>query len=176
MYKQVEGYENYIIHDDGRLWSNNVKRYLVPFGIGRKDKNGIREYRAYKLCSSGVEKTIQAHRLVAKSFIPNPENLPEVNHINGIKWDNRVENLEWCDHSRNTQHAFDIGLNNGENWEGELHSRSTYTNKQVENICLAFSQGVLPRDMAPSTSKEYQKLFRIWNRDNWKHISNKYVW
>lgn len=67
-------------------------------------------YLFFSICKDGQRKNMKVHRLVASSFIPNPNNYPVVNHINGIKADNRVENLEWCTYSENTLHAFRTGL------------------------------------------------------------------
>lgn len=62
------------------------------------------------LCRNGKRKTIRRHRIVAEAFIPNPDNKPEVNHKNGNKSDNSVENLEWATHRENTDHSWLNGL------------------------------------------------------------------
>lgn len=79
----------YGITEDGKMWSCRRNKFLKP----GKDKDG---YLYYVISIKGVRKTIKAHRLVAETYIPNPENKPTVNHINGIRDDNRVENLEWA--------------------------------------------------------------------------------
>lgn len=62
------------------------------------------------LCINGIKRRYFAHRLVAITFIPNPNNKPFINHINGNKQDNRVENLEWCTQQENNIHALKTGL------------------------------------------------------------------
>jgi hypothetical protein len=71
------------------------------------------------------------HRLVAEAFIPNPDNKPFINHMNGNKTDNRVENLEWCTAQENMNHAINTGLINK---NGENHFAAKLTNKQAEEI------------------------------------------
>lgn len=79
----------YEITEDGRLYSTRSGKYLSP----NLDRYG---YFYYVISIDSVRYTLKAHRLVAQSFIPNPKNKPTVNHKNGIRNDNRVENLEWA--------------------------------------------------------------------------------
>lgn len=69
----------------------------------------------------GKTRSYLTHRLVAKAFIPNPENKPYVNHIDGNKHNNKVDNLEWCTRSENEKHAWAIGLKKDVATKGELH-------------------------------------------------------
>lgn len=67
-------------------------------------------YLKIKVKTNTWTKNLTIHRLVARAFLPNPENKRCVNHINGVKTDNRAENLEWCTHSENMKHAYKINL------------------------------------------------------------------
>lgn len=79
----------YFISDDGKLYSIRSGKFLKP----AHDRYG---YLYYVISINGKRMTLKAHRLVAKAFIPNPENKPTVNHRNGIRHDNRIANLEWA--------------------------------------------------------------------------------
>ena len=94
----INGFEKYSITDYGDV--------IGPRGWALKPSTDDQGYKRVCLYSSPEEKqTFLLHRLVADAFIPNPEGKEQINHINGDKGDNRVENLEWCSHSENMSHA-----------------------------------------------------------------------
>lgn len=85
-------------------------------------------YLLVGLSKDGRQKMQIAHRVIAQTWIPNPNNYPQINHINGNKRDNRVENLEWCDNSMNQKHAYDTGLKSHADNSGRPKRRVKLTN------------------------------------------------
>ena len=96
--KEILNFPNYKIDIMGNVLNIKTKKYLKH----QKTSDG---YVRVELSNNGTSKKINVHKLVADSFIPNPNNKLFINHKNGIKTDNRIDNLEWCTAKENTQHA-----------------------------------------------------------------------
>ena len=97
----IKGFDNYSISNFGNLKNNKTNRLRVQ----SKDSSG---YACCTLSLKGKTYTKSIHRLVAEAFIPNPDLFKEVNHRNGNKLDNRVENIEWCSRSHNLKHSYRV--------------------------------------------------------------------
>ena len=114
----VVGYENsYEVTEDGRVFAvarivQGTDGTIYPFKAKEKSVNpNVRvQYPQVNLWKNNQSKWVYVHRLVAEAFIPNPDNLPEVNHIDGNRLNNHVSNLEWTSRSGNMQHSWDTGL------------------------------------------------------------------
>src|SRR6478752_1707239 len=115
IWKDVLGYEAYYeVSSDGEIRSKDRMKSVGghPFLLRGKilSPGYSRGYKCFNLHGDGKKTHMELHRIIAITFIENPDNKPCVNHKNGIKTDNRIENLEWCSYKENVKHAFKMGL------------------------------------------------------------------
>lgn len=138
IWKDISDYEGvYQVSNMGRIKS---LRRLDSIGKSRKERLLIsipnaEGYIRTELNKNGKRHTFSTHRLVAKAFLANPANKPQINHIDGNKSNNKVHNLEWCTGSENVSHALKLGLLiplSGE--QVGTHKLSKKEAKEVENL------------------------------------------
>lgn len=116
----LPNYNNkYIVSRDGRILSLDYNGTKQIKELSQYMKG---QYLSVKLTKNGKSEYCLVHRAVAETFIPNPNNLPEINHKSGIKTENFVENLEWVTRSENIQHAYDNNLKKAK--RGKEHPKS----------------------------------------------------
>jgi hypothetical protein len=106
-YRQIKGFDTYYINREGEVirYHNDRKTILNS----RLNGNGY--VRFSMIDNEGRRVDRVQHRLLMEAFVPNPYNLPQINHINGVKTDNRIENLEWCTARHNIKHMHAVVLN-----------------------------------------------------------------
>ena len=131
-FRNIKGYPNYQVSNLGRV---KVLNYL-RMGVEkiRKVEKSIHGYLRIKLSVNGKKKTFFVHSLVITTFKPKPPSKECCNHINGVKTDNRIENLEWVSRSENTVHAYKVLGRKMGYGKGEKHPRAKLTEKQVIQI------------------------------------------
>jgi len=136
IWKDVPGYENlYQASSFGFVRSLKDSSNNRRVKVLKNNLDGY-GYLQTSIYSNKKRKTYKTHRLIALSFIPNPENKRTVNHINGIKTDNRVVNLEWATDSENVKHAFDNGFKKP-NYGKDHHNSRKVIQLTMENIEIA---------------------------------------
>jgi len=161
IWKDVPSYDGlYQASNFGRVRSLKFdkERILKP----APDKFG---YHLVVLCKGGVRKTSKVHRLVMLAFVGESD--LDVNHINGIKTDNSLENLEYCTRSENIRHAFDTGLKVGV--KGGKHGSSKLTRACVERIKYGH-QEMMQKDIAEIYDITPALVSYIRSGRRWKHI------
>jgi predicted XRE-type DNA-binding protein len=162
-WRTIPGQEGrYAVSDAGEVMSMNFKGSGLPGVL----KPGL--CRGYATVEIGADKRYTVHRLVAAAFIgPRPDGM-QINHKNGNKADNRLENIEYCTQSENMKHAFATGLQNN---QGERHSQAKLTEEKVMQIRkllgLGFRQGELAELMGVSQSA----ISRVKNGNRWTHVN-----
>jgi len=160
-WKDIDGYGGkYQISSEGFVRNTKSGRTLKP----SSDTKG---YTRVNLHKEGKLKTNKLHRLVAIYFLQNKEDLSQVNHINGIKDDNRVENLEWCDQNHNMRHAYSLEL---KDTKGVKNGRSSISEEDVYRIRTLLNTDLTQIEIAEIIGTSKHIVSNIKNKRTWNHL------
>lgn len=165
--KKCVNYQNYEVSENGDVYNTVTKRFLKQ----RIDHTGYMNVTMRD--NGGKWRTVKVHRILAQTYIPNPDDKPEVNHIDGVKTNNKLTNLEWVTSKENKQHGLEMGLY--DNIIAEKNITSTLSNEQVHKICLLLQDGVRNSDVADMMGISRDIVGHIKSGNIWKSISCEYT-
>ena len=163
----------------GEKWKKIDETYSIS-SLGRVRNDLTQVIRKTTFNKYGYERVTlknnqsrSIHRLVAEAFISNPDNLPEVNHKDGVKANNAKTNLEWCTEADNLKHAEELGLRNT---LGENSPKAKMTEQQAISVCELLDAGKSSMDIVGQVGSPLTKTMvdKIRSGLRWKHISCKY--
>lgn len=162
--KEIQGSKGYLISECGKVFNKNGLLMSTVVHVCGYEKLGIRML-------DGSRKWYVVHRLVAAAFIPNPENKPHINHIDGNKQNNHITNLEWCTPKENMYHAtYVLGRGLGENNPG-----SKVNSSQVHAICKLLADGHTRKEVAEAIGVTVGMVSQMRQKACWKSITTQYT-
>jgi len=171
IWKDVKGFENYYeVSNFSNIRRKNGSSHLKQINLkGSLDKDG---YINVNLKIKQRTNSKRLHRLIAEAFIPNYENKPQINHINGIKGDNRLENLEWCTLSENRQHAYKTGLQNGLSRRGTKNNFAKLIDADIIVIREKYNkkQGITMKVLSKEFNVSEGCIQRILSEKSWSWL------
>ena len=170
MIKQIPGFNNYFADTEGNIYSNKSGKLKKLNPWSKKDNRRQKTENNY-LNVELDKQCFMVHRLIAMTFIDNPNNKTQINHINGIKYDNRVDNLEWCNNDENQKHAYKNNLNHKKtpgnaklNYQIAEEIRKKYSTKQYTQKQLGVEYNVSKTTIGDIVrNKYYIKDYNISN-------------
>lgn len=163
IWKDIPGYEGYYqvstlgrIRDVDRVITRSDGNIMTRSGKIRKLDTTTKKYPYIGLHKNNKLATLVVHRLVARVFIPNPDNLPQINHKDGNKFNNHVDNLEWCTNQQNVLHAMRNGLAGG-----------------TKRSCLTKEQAIEVKSLLNSGHRQCKIAERLGISSKWVHSISK---
>ena len=166
-------FEDYYVSSLGRLYSVKLDK-IIEGSLTNKgyimDKFTERDENNKKIITNS-----QRHRTVLYSFeIYQPEGCDQVDHINGVKTDNSLDNLEWVNCKTNIRRSWENGLHDNDIRYGENSHMSKYTNEEIENVCKLKIEGYNNKEISNMTRVNIHTVWKVVNGKAWKHIYEKY--
>lgn len=153
--KEIKGYEGlYSADESGNIWSHRQRKFLKPWIIGHG-------YEMVMLYKDTTPKKFLTHRLIALTFVPNPENLREVNHKDGERRNNRPENLEWVTSKENKAHA----------WKAGLYTHRKLTDEDIREIKRLSKTGMYQKEIGLRFGIKQGYVSGIVIGKYWGHIT-----
>lgn len=171
-WRDVAGYEGiYQVSSYGRVM-RIAKGQGARAGHILKPGCCFNGYLIIALCRDGIQRTMNMHRVVAEAFLSRSANRDQVNHKNGVRDDNRVENLEWVTNAENQQHAYrELGAMLT-HVRGEKHCNSKLTRVDVKKIRHLYATGDFTQQSLGEMFGVHKKtIYNIVYRKSWQHVS-----